>query len=105
MRIAILGNSGSGKSTLARWLAARAGAALLDLDTVAWEPHKYAARAEQDERLAFLLSWVRDYYVREDDLSLAGHRRCFEAYAGPRVEVTAQLALKPPAPELLSWLR
>jgi len=38
MRIAILGNSGSGKSTLAQWLAERAGAALLDLDTVAWEP-------------------------------------------------------------------
>lgn len=172
MRIAILGNSGSGKSTLARWLAARAGAALLDLDTVAWEPgqvavprapdaalsqvrafcarheqwvvegcyaglvgaalesqprllllnpgesqciancrarpwepHKYASRAEQDERLAFLLSWVRDYYGRDDDLSLAGHRRCFEAYAGPKVEVTAQPVLEPPAPELLSWLR
>ncbi len=38
MRIAILGNSGSGKSTLARRLAAEAFAAVLDLDTVAWEP-------------------------------------------------------------------
>lgn len=38
MRIAILGNSGSGKSTLAGWLAARTGAPVLDLDTVAWEP-------------------------------------------------------------------
>jgi adenylate kinase family enzyme len=42
MRIAILGNSGSGKSTLARWLAARGGAPLLDLDTVAWEPNQIA---------------------------------------------------------------
>lgn len=32
----ILGNSGSGKSTLARRLAAEHGAAVLDLDTVAW---------------------------------------------------------------------
>lgn len=105
MRIAILGISGLGKSALARWLAQRSGAALLDLDTVACEPHEYASRAEQDERLAFLLSWVRDHYVREDDLSLAGHRRCFEDYAGPKVELTTQPVLEPPAPELLSWLR
>ena len=38
MRIAILGNSGSGKSTLANWLAESADLAVLDLDTVAWEP-------------------------------------------------------------------
>jgi len=42
MRIAILGNSGSGKSTLARWLATRAAVALLDLDTVAWQPGQIA---------------------------------------------------------------
>jgi adenylate kinase family enzyme len=38
MRFAILGNSGSGKSTLANWLARSADLALLDLDSVAWEP-------------------------------------------------------------------
>ncbi len=38
MRIAIFGNSGSGKSTLANWLAESADLAVLDLDTVAWEP-------------------------------------------------------------------
>lgn len=40
MHIAILGNSGSGKSTLARTLAAASGldVALLDLDTIAWDP-------------------------------------------------------------------
>ena len=38
MRLAILGNSGSGKSTLARWAAEQTGAALLDLDTIVWEP-------------------------------------------------------------------
>jgi adenylate kinase family enzyme len=35
MRVALIGNSGSGKTTLARWLATRAGAAMLDLDTMA----------------------------------------------------------------------
>jgi adenylate kinase family enzyme len=49
MRIAIVGNSGSGKSTLARWLAERTGAALLDLDTVAWVPGQIAVpRALED---------------------------------------------------------
>lgn len=55
MRIAILGNSGSGKSTLAKWLVERSGAALLDLDSVAWEPDQVAvqrseAAAEEDVR-------------------------------------------------------
>ncbi len=36
MRVAIVGNSGSGKSTLAARLRALTGAAVLDLDTVAW---------------------------------------------------------------------
>lgn len=157
MRIAILGNSGSGKSTVARSLAARSGAALLDLDTVAWEPgqiavarspqaaqddvrkfcaghehwvvegcyaslanvalefspqllfldpgeqqclencrarpwepHKYASKAEQDERLAFLLAWVREYYTRQGDMSLAGHRACFDAYGGRKQELRTQ---------------
>lgn len=53
MRFAILGNSGSGKSTLAAWLARSADLAVLDLDTVAWEPDRPAvarssAQAEAD---------------------------------------------------------
>lgn len=42
MRFAILGNTGSGKTTLARWLARSADLALLDLDSVAWEPDRPA---------------------------------------------------------------
>ncbi len=42
MRVAILGNSGSGKSTLAHWLAQSANLAVLDLDSVAWEPDQPA---------------------------------------------------------------
>jgi len=48
MHIAILGNSGSGKSTLAHWLARRADAALLDLDSVAWEPGKIGVARPAD---------------------------------------------------------
>lgn len=171
MRIAILGNSGSGKSSLARWLAARANAAMLDLDTVAWEPegaavarpveaakgdvrlfcsqhehwvvegcyaslvaaalesgpllvflnpgeaqclancrvrpwepHKYSSKEEQNERLEFLMAWVRDYYSRDGDMSLMGHRACFAAYGGPKVEVTDQPRLDPPSQQVMEWL-
>jgi len=70
-----------------------------------WEPHKYSSKTEQDERLAFLLSWVRQYYSRQGDMSLHGHRECFATYSGQKVEVTAKPRLDPPAPEVLAWLR
>lgn len=54
-----------------------------------WEPHKYASKAEQDARLTFLLDWVRAYYTREGDLSLAAHQALFEAYEGPKQKLTA----------------
>lgn len=71
MRIAILGNSGSGKSTVARWLAEHSGAALLDLDSVAWEP---------------------------------GHRACFDACTGPKIELKSQPSLDLPSVQVLAWL-
>ncbi len=37
-RIVVIGNSGAGKSTYAKAVAARAGLAHLDLDTIAWQP-------------------------------------------------------------------
>jgi hypothetical protein len=70
-----------------------------------WEPHKYSSKAEQDERLAFLLAWVTNYYSRLGDMSLSGHRECFNAYAGAKVEIQSQPVLAPPAPEVLAWLR
>lgn len=61
-----------------------------------WEPHKYASKAEQDRYLGALLAWVSAYYGqgqgdaagadREEALSLAGHRRCFDAYDGLKRE-------------------
>ena len=53
-----------------------------------FEPHKYASREEQNARLEFLLSWVREYAVRDDEYSLAAHRRLFDAFAGPKLEYT-----------------
>lgn len=53
-----------------------------------WESHKFRSKAEQDEKLAFLLGWVREYYTREGSLSLRAHRELFERYVGPKRRLT-----------------
>jgi hypothetical protein len=54
-----------------------------------WEPHKYPSKAEQDERLPFLLSWVAEYYTRDGDLSLKAHEALFAAYEGPKQRISS----------------
>jgi adenylate kinase family enzyme len=56
-----------------------------------WEPHKYASKWEQDEKLAFLLSWVRDYYNRDGDLSLRAHQALFESYKGTKRKLATRM--------------
>ena len=53
-----------------------------------WEPDKYASKGEQDERLGFLLEWVRAYESRPDEYSLARHRQLYESFRGKKQEVT-----------------
>lgn len=55
-----------------------------------WEPHKYESKQAQDERLEFLLAWVREYYTRSGDLSLAAHQVLFDEYRGPKHKLTAR---------------
>ncbi len=43
------------------------------------ESHKYKTKEEQDSKLAFLVTWVREYYKRDDDMSYFAHRACFAA--------------------------
>jgi len=52
-----------------------------------WEPHKYSSKDEQDEKLEFLLSWVREYYSRDGDLSLTAHQTLFDRYSGPKLRL------------------
>lgn len=54
-----------------------------------WEPEKYPSREAQDEKLEFLLGWVREYDTRTDEYSLARHRRIFESFTGPKTEYTS----------------
>lgn len=82
MRIAILGNSGSGKSTLARTLAHASGlaVALLDLDTIAWDPGvvprpRERAFAELDAFCTSAEHWIIEgCYGDLIDHALALHR-------------------------------
>ncbi len=53
-----------------------------------WEPHKYASKQEQDRKLEFLLAWVREYYRREGDHSLASHQALFDRYTGKKHRLT-----------------
>ncbi len=64
-----------------------------------WEPHKYASKEEQDARLAFLLSWVEDYYRRDGDMSHGAHASLFGRYGGPKIRLTER-----PSPEWLEGL-
>lgn len=54
-----------------------------------WEHRKYPSKAEQDARLEYLLGWVRDYYRRDDTMSLQAHRRIYEQHRGPKREITS----------------
>jgi adenylate kinase family enzyme len=51
-----------------------------------WEPHKYHSKRAQDEKLEFLLEWVRDYYSRDGDQSLKAHQALFARYRGAKHE-------------------
>ena len=52
-----------------------------------WESEKYPTKEEQDARLPLLLDWVRGYYSRTDDMSLAIHRRLFDSFRGVKREI------------------
>lgn len=49
-----------------------------------FEPHKYASKAAQDEKLAELQAWVRSYYTRDDAWSFREHVRIFDAHRGAK---------------------
>ncbi len=64
-----------------------------------WEAHKYKSKAEQDEKLSFLLDWVGEYYSRDGDLSLAAHEQLFDGYDGPKERLLTRPSpnFEPPA--------
>jgi adenylate kinase family enzyme len=61
-----------------------------------WEPHKYTSPAEQNRMLDFLLTWVRDYYTRDESCSLQRHQRLYRAFSGRKRELTVPFELNSP---------
>jgi adenylate kinase family enzyme len=57
-----------------------------------WEPHKYDSAEAQNAMLDYLLAWVKDYYIRDDQCSLANHRRLFDSYAGKKREMQGSVS-------------
>lgn len=56
-----------------------------------WEPHKYESKQVQDQHLESLLAWVREYYSRAGELSLAAHQVLFDDYHGPKHKLTERV--------------
>lgn len=69
-----------------------------------WEAAKYESRDAQDANLAYLLSWVTDYYGRDGQMSLQAHEALFARYSGRKVEFRTVPELVPPAPDVLALL-
>ena len=69
-----------------------------------WEAHKYDTPQAQEEHLPMLLDWVRGYYIRTDELSLAAHQACFESYRGPKLLFNSPLDLESSPQRLLDDL-
>jgi len=57
-----------------------------------WEPHKYESAEAQAGMLDALLAWVDAYYTRDDEWSLACHRRVFDNYGGKKFEITGSIS-------------
>lgn len=53
-----------------------------------WEPEKFPSAHAQQEMLASLIAWVREYETRRDEYGLECHRRIFEGFAGRKKEYT-----------------
>lgn len=69
------------------WLDPGTEACLERCRARAWEPEKFASKAEQDAALGFLLDWVARYDTREDEYGRAAHRALFDAFEGPKRHV------------------
>ncbi len=53
-----------------------------------WEPDKFASPDAQHAYLESLVAWVRDYERRDDEFGLRRHRALFDAFTGPKQELT-----------------
>lgn len=53
-----------------------------------FEAHKYDRAEDQERMLGFLLEWIAAYPTRTSSSGYEAHRRVFDAFPGPKREVT-----------------
>lgn len=71
-------------SPLLIWVDPGADACLANARSRPWEPHKYASKEAQADKLEFLLAWIRDYDTREGELGRGAHEALSQGYPGPK---------------------
>lgn len=49
-----------------------------------WEPHKYPSKQAQDENLEMLISWIKEYELRDDVFSQSAHLDLFNSFSGEK---------------------
>lgn len=81
------------RCTLAIFLNPGVDACIANAGARPWEPHKYSSKEAQDGNLEMLRSWIRDYEVRKDELSLAAHRALFDGFTGNKIELSSREAI------------
>lgn len=55
-----------------------------------WEPSYCESPEQQQQFLAPLIEFIREYETRTDEYGLARHRAIFDAHIGPKCEYTRQ---------------
>lgn len=51
-----------------------------------WEAHKYETPEAQKANLSMLESWIKDYFVRNDEFSFSYHQKLFDSFQGNKIE-------------------
>lgn len=54
-----------------------------------YESHKYSSKEAQDKNLDMLLSWIQEYYIRDDTFSRKAHIELFENFNGKKTKYTS----------------
>ena len=52
-----------------------------------WEPHKYKSMQAQQENLAMLIEWIKQYEDRDDALSRQAHMMLYNNFCGKKVRL------------------
>ncbi len=65
-----------------------------------WEKHKYDSLEAQNANLEMLMTWIKEYPIREDEFSLSAHRQIFAKFEGEKVEYNHNWD----ETEVFSWL-